>query len=176
VYRREGFAPTWGFRRYRREPVESTTGSPQRSGAAHIRRLDDGDWPAVMALDRPAFGGDREALLRHLAERFPAAALVAECDGRIVGYCLGRDGREACQAGPMRAPDDATALALLDEALAAMPGAVYIDLADRHLGLLQALLARGFVLQRPFTRMVHGATEAPGDPEHLVLMAGPELG
>jgi hypothetical protein len=76
----------------------------------------------------------------------------------------------------MQAPDDATALALLGEVLAAMPGAIYIDLADRHLGLLPALLARGFVLQRPFTRMVHGADEAPGDPARLVLMAGPELG
>jgi len=70
----------------------------------------------------------------------------------------------------------ATALALLEEVLAAMPGAVYIDLADRHLALLPALVSRGFVLQRPFTRMVHGATEAPGDPARLVLMAGPELG
>ncbi len=177
VYVREGFQPTWGFRRYRREalasaPVRTTAPAP----ACRLRPLQPEDWPQVIALDRPAFGGDREPLLRHLAGRLPAAARVAERDGRIVGYCFGRDGREACQAGPMQAPDDATALALLDEVLAAMPGAVYIDLADRHLGLLQALLERGFVLQRPFTRMVHGATEAPGDPARLVLMAGPELG
>ncbi len=189
VYRREGFEPTWGFRRYRREALatgadESAAGAAQSATAAsmaaapgcRLRPLLASDWPAVMALDRPAFGGDREALLRHLAERLPGAARVAERDGRVVGYCLGRDGREASQAGPMHAPDDATALALLEEVLAAMPGAVYIDLADRHLALLPALVSRGFVLQRPFTRMVHGATEAPGDPARLVLMAGPELG
>ena len=181
VYVREGFQPTWGFRRYRREALPSAT-LPSATVPAtaapgcRLRPLRAEDWGSVMALDRPAFGGNREPLLRHLAERLPAAARVAERDGQVVGYCLGRDGREACQAGPMQAPDDATALALLDEVLAAMPGAVYIDLADRHLGLLQALLSRGFVLQRPFTRMVHGADEAPGAPARLVLMAGPELG
>jgi GNAT superfamily N-acetyltransferase len=171
VYLREGFHPTWGFRRYRREPVTRGTAESGRT-----RRLEDADWPAVMALDRPAFGGDREALLRDLARRMPAAARLTLRDGRVAGYCFGRGGREACQLGPMLSPDRETSLALLDDALAGVATPVYIDLADRHLALLQALVERGFVLQRPFTRMVHGATVAPGDPAQLVLMAGPELG
>ena len=34
------------------------------------------------------------------------------------------------------------------------------------------------IFQRPFTRMVHGMNKpvAPGDPQHIVLVAGPELG
>lgn len=177
VYRREGFEPTWGFRRYRREAHPGGSSAPAAAGGGvTIRPLQDGDWPALLALDAPAFGGDREALLRHLAGRLPGAARVAERQGRLAGYCFGRDGREACQVGPMLASDDATALALLDAALAAVPGAVYVDLADRHLALLAALEARGFALQRPFTRMVHGTDVAPGEPERLVLMAGPELG
>jgi len=31
-------------------------------------------------------------------------------------------------------------------------------------------------VQRPFTRMVHGAEHAPGDNATVMLVAGPELG
>ena len=48
-------------------------------------------------------------------------------------------------------------------------------MADRHLVLLEGLVARGFLLQRPFTRMALGAA-VPGDPAQVVLVAGPELG
>jgi len=53
---------------------------------------------------------------------------------------------------------------------------VYADLLDRHGELLPWLQQRGFVFQRPFTRMVHGSDAAPGDPTLIVLVAGPELG
>lgn len=205
VYRRLGFEPTWGFARYRRDAGADPDGSEgadaldasdasdagkasghaEGAGAAKpgevdcgltIRPLSAADWPAIVALDRPAFGADRSVLLRALAGRLPAVAVVAERHGKLIGYCLGRDGREASQLGPLLAPDPATARALLVTALAAAPGPVYLDLADRHDGLLPWLASLGFRHQRPFTRMVLGASAAPGDAAPLVLMAGPELG
>ena len=89
---------------------------------------------------------------------------------------FGRDGREACQIGALLADDLPTAEILLDDALDTLAAPVYVDLADRHMPLQESLSARGFVLQRPFTRMVLGATTAPGDPARVVLVAGPELG
>jgi hypothetical protein len=129
----------------------------------------------LLAFDAPAFGADRGQVLRELARRTPAAARIAEEGGRINGFILGRDGLDACQLGPLVARDAGTAQILIDDVLDAVAGPVQLDLADRHLALLEGLVARGFLLQRPFTRMSRGAL-APGDPERVVLVAGPELG
>jgi GNAT superfamily N-acetyltransferase len=188
VYLQEGFTPTWGFRRYRREATRADPASPDAAGparspdaagAAHVpytRAITADDWPAIAAYDAPAFGGERERLLRTLAARMPQAARIAERGGDIAGFVLGRDGREACQIGPLLADDIDVAQRLLDDVLDTVAHPVYVDLADRYRSLLPRLAARGFIEQRPFTRMVHGATTAPGDPARVVLVAGPELG
>lgn len=172
IYLPLGFVDCWGFSRYRRE----ASAKPGPAETVAVRALHDTDWPAILGIDRPAFGADREALLRSLAARLPRAAHVAEHDGRITGFVFGRDGREASQLGPLLAPDTATARALLEAALCTIDGPVYLDLADRHANLLPWLQSRGFAFQRPFTRMIRGLCEAPGDPAPIVLVAGPELG
>jgi GNAT superfamily N-acetyltransferase len=157
VYRQEGFRDTWTFQRY----------VAQGGGVSETARpLRETDWRWILELDRTAFGGDREALLRSLAGRLPAAALVVE--GR--GFIFGRDGRERSQLGPLVAGDPRVAQALLDAARGRMNGPLYLDIAD-HAGLV-----RDFAAQRPFTRMVHGAMAAPGDADKVYLVAGPELG
>jgi hypothetical protein len=61
--------------------------------------------------------------------------------------------------------------------LQAASGAVYIDLLDDCKAvLLPWLQQQGFMFQRPFTRMLHGATVAPGDARRIWAVAGPELG
>jgi len=183
VYVREGFHDTWGFTRYRRGPRQAT--APERPAAsrpgssrptAEIRAIARGDWPAIVALDTPAFGATREHLLRALAERLPQAALLAETEGRISGYVLGRDGREACQIGPLIARDSDTAHRLFAAALAQLPGPLYIDLTDRFSVLQPGLHTAGFKVQRPFTRMVHGESAVPGNAANVIAVAGPELG
>jgi GNAT superfamily N-acetyltransferase len=172
VYAQEGFVDTWGFARYRRErvaPLDRPAGPPTRP-------LRDDDWPAIAALDAPAFGADRLALLRRLAQRWPQAARVACEAGRLRGFAFGRDGREARQIGPLCADDLPTAMRLLGDVLPEASGPLYLDLLDDKGALLPWLQRQGFALQRPFTRMVHGASNAPGDPRCIVLVAGPELG
>ncbi|MCO5107363.1 MAG: GNAT family N-acetyltransferase [Burkholderiaceae bacterium] len=186
IYVPLGFVDSWGFRRYRREapapapaappPAAAARASGREAPAAAVRAPGDADWPAILGIDRPAFGADREALLRSLAARLPRAAHVAERGGRLVGFVFGRDGREATQIGPLVASDLATAGALLEAALSSVSGPVYLDLADRFAELVPWLQARGFAYQRPFTRMVRGLKTAPGDPSRIILVAGPELG
>jgi hypothetical protein len=174
VYVHEGFADTWGFARYRREAAASLSHRP--SGPA-TRPLLEIDWQAIDALDRTAFGASRLPLLRSLAMRLPVAARVVEQGGRLRGYVLGRDGREANQIGPLLADSDQTAQALLHDVLQPLAGdALYVDLLNRRRALLPWLQEAGFAFQRPFTRMVHGTDAAPGDPTTIVLAAGPELG
>jgi hypothetical protein len=174
VYVQEGFADTWGLARYRREALAARAPTPP---ATRARALCEDDWPAIAKLDLPAFGANRLPLLRTLAQRWPGAARVLEVDGRLLGFVLGRDGREAHQVGPLVASSEATAQTLIADALQATSGPVYLDLLDsRRAALLPWLQAQGFALQRPFTRMVHGCTHAPGDASTVVLAAGPELG
>lgn len=173
VYIQEGFVDSWGFARY--ALPGAFTAPPVRNDIV-VRALEAKDWPAIAALDAPAFGASREGLLRTLATRLPEAALVAERDGAIVGYLLGREGHEARQLGPLVAAHPGAAQALLSAALQRVRGPVYLDLVDREAGLRAWLESGGFAFQRPFTRMVHGATRAPGDDSKVVLAAGPELG
>jgi GNAT superfamily N-acetyltransferase len=157
VYRQEGFRDTWSFRRFQLASGGSRGG---KSGSV-----------PDFSPDREAFGADRSALLRALEKRLPQCAL-----GAPGGFVLGREGREAHQVGPLVARDEGTALSLLEAALAAAPRPVYVDVVD-HAPRMQAWLeARGFVFQRPFTRMVHGGGRAPGNEKLVYLVAGPELG
>ena len=163
IYRPLGFAAQLGLTRWR-----GPGGGNSPEGA---RPATEADLPHMAALDAAAFGAPRAHLLRALMRRAPALAFHEE-----TGFVLGRDGDRATQIGPLVAPDEAVALRLLDAALAATPGEAIIDLADRCTTLAQALRARGFAPERPYTRMALGQAAPFGDPSRLVAVAGPELG
>jgi ribosomal protein S18 acetylase RimI-like enzyme len=171
VYVQEGFGDTWGFRRLQ---LQETIVA--QACASEVRPLRASDWPQLLALDAEAFGASREYLLRALAARLPQAALVAEESGKLAGFLLGRDGRQARQLGPLVARSSGTARALLAEALAEVPPPLYLDVVDREPGVTAWLESLGFRFQRPFTRMVHGAPVAPGEAGLVICPAGPELG
>jgi hypothetical protein len=74
------------------------------------------------------------------------------------------------------ATDAGVARALLEEGLRRVTPPLYLDVVDHALEMQAWLKARGFAVQRPFTRMVHGAQRAPGEEKSVYLVAGPELG
>lgn len=162
VYRHLGFRDLWGFARWALPDA-----LPQRKG---VRPMTEDDWPAVLAQDAAAFGAPREALLRDFAARAPA--FVAE-DGS--GFAMARGGARGPQIGPVVARDDATAMALIAAARAALPGTCVLDLPEARPGLAAWLAAQGGAMQRPFTRMALGA-DTPGDAALFAAVAGPEFG
>ena len=174
VYRQLGFEDGWPITRWRRQAramlpaagVEGTT----------VRALTEADWPQIAQLDREAFGADRQWLLRRLADRSRGFACVAEEQGKVRGYLLGRDGRVATQAGPIVADCEQAARALLAYAVARIEGQVIVDALDRHASFAQLLAAAGFTVERGYTRMALGAPASSGDPARVVAIAGPELG
>ena len=89
---------------------------------------------------------------------------------------LGRDGRTAAHLGPLIAEDDATAQALLARALSAMGWTIYIDVADAKAGVRMCLESAGFVVQRPFTRMLLGRGESFDDTARTYAVIWPEFG
>ncbi len=174
VYRQLGFNDIYQISRYRAEAVPGTAGAPLNDVA--IRPLSSADLHAIKDIDRVLFGADRLALLQHLRGRMPAAGLGAWRDGKLAGYVLARDGREATQVGPLAAPDDRVAEALANTALASVDGPVYMDVASFRTAFIASLLARGFALQRTYIRMYRGIDTGFDDPAMLYAIAGPELG
>jgi GNAT superfamily N-acetyltransferase len=175
VYRALGFQESWGYHRLlRREPRAAVTPSP--AADLVIRPLTDTDWGAVRSFDACAFGADRGAVLASLRGRLPAADLVAERDGRLAGFLLGRDGRLAGHCGPLIADDDAAAVALLAHALEALPGPLFIDLADTQVSTRAFLTAQGFAPVRPLTRMLLGTSARFDDARRTFAVIGPEFG
>ena len=170
VYRPLGFRDGWPITRWRR-PAVSTINEVKTA-----RLLEEGSWPAVLALDARAFGCDRAPLLERLRARSSQFACVVERNGALRGFLLGREGRVATQLGPIVAEDEETAAELAGFACGRIAGPVLLDALDRHGALARWLEAHGFARERPYTRMALGRDELFGDPRRLAAIAGPELG
>lgn len=177
VYRALGFADCWSFQRLRREqqrvPQEDRDSLPS---AVDVHPIRDSDWPALCAFDAAAFGARRDAVLGKLRGRLRLAELVAIESGRIVGFCLGRDGRVAAHLGPLVAENDEVACALLARALDCVAGPVLVDLADMKTDVRGFLEMRGFAPARPFTRMLYGHAERFDNAARTFAVVGPEFG
>ncbi|MFL6797069.1 MAG: GNAT family N-acetyltransferase [Xanthobacteraceae bacterium] len=176
VYRKLGFQDSWGFQRLiRREGAQAQAGVSAGAGVS-IRSITDADWEDICAYDAAAFGADRSGVLGGLRGRLRAAELIAEREGRIAGFLVGRDGRVAAHIGPLIAEEDAIACALAERAVAALPRSVIIDVADAKTALRDVLTSRGFTSVRPFTRMLHGTSRRLDDAERTFAVIGPEFG
>jgi GNAT superfamily N-acetyltransferase len=166
VYSPMGFAETGtSLARLRRTSDPASSTAMRGSLDASLRRLFDAD--------RQAMGFDRSELIRNFAER--TGSRVHETDNAAG---LVRAGRKARQIGPLYAANENGAIALLDRILTEEAGSLLIDLSAGHAGVRDFLLSRGFVFERPFSRMRLGAgtrTAARGC-AGLIAVAGPEFG
>jgi GNAT acetyltransferase-like protein len=165
VYRPLGFEPLFKLTR-----LQGDGGGAPRSD---IRAMTESDLPAAAALDAAAFGADRMFLLESFFRRAPHGAFVSR---NGTGFVMARPGRLATQVGPLVAADEGEAAALIEAALGAISGPVFLDLADRWDKLGRLLHQRGFTVQRPFLRMALRRRIPYGDPGRLFVIAGPEFG
>jgi hypothetical protein len=134
------------------------------------------DLDAIAAFDAARSAMSRRSLLAHLLRRAPPLALVAEGEGRLQGFALGRDGRFATQIGPVVADREDVALALLSRASAAVPPPFLVDVPDCHASLRAWLETAGGTAPRGFWRMVRGEARGLEEAARLFALAGPELG
>ena len=174
LYRELGFEETWGYHRLARTDARAIDNAP--TGGTAVRPIATVDWTALCAYDAATFGAERSALLARLRGRLPAAELIAERNGRIAGFMLGRNGRSASQIGPLVAENDDVAHALLSRALTAVDGPIYLDLADSKAAIRSWLGDCGFSAQRPLTRMLYRRAKGYDDPARTYAVAGPEFG
>jgi GNAT superfamily N-acetyltransferase len=165
VYERLGFRPV--------EPLTRWRGPGGGRAASSFPDLAAGDLDGLAELDRAAFGADRAAVLADLLGR---EGVVARRDPAGGGHLLSRAGRTATHVGPVVARDTGTALALLEDALAAISGPVLIDVPDREPAIAELLRGRGFEAERPYVRMALGRRSCFGEGALVRAIAGPELG
>ena len=123
----------------------------------------------------PRHSGQRGAVLAGL-RGVRAAELIAQSGNRVVGFCLGRDGRIAAHIGPLVAEDDAIARAILARAIASIETPLFIDLAYAKTEGAHVLGASGFAPVRPFTRMLHRRSTRFDDPARTFAVVGAEFG
>ena len=174
VYLPLGFADIYPLTRW--QVTRWQTDGAKATGGAGVRPMTTNDLDRVAAWDRDIAGAPRNALLRHLHGRCPERAFILESGGNVRGFVLARNGHLASQIGPLSADDEAGAIALLQPAIAAAPGPIFLDAADHH-GNFQAVLADlGFTKQRGYMRMLRGRGRPLDDPSRVFLIAGPELG
>ena len=145
VYRKLGFADTWGFARLAR-PGSVPPAAMRPAGRRHHAWARS---PTRIGLAFAPMTPRRSAPTAAGCSRACAAACRRRTwwrarGGRIVGFLLGRDGRIASQLGPLIADDAVVARALLARALAAIAGPIFIDLADSKTETRAWLEARGF--------------------------------
>jgi GNAT superfamily N-acetyltransferase len=166
VYRAMGFAETGlGLARLRHTSGVSKAQPKQTRSAASLQKLLDAD--------RRTMGFDRGYLIRHFAAR--AGSSLYETDAAIA---LVRCGRKARQIGPVYADGPRAAIELFDRILDEESGSLIIDLSAAHSEAHEFFLSRGFVFERPFSRMRfgEGAPRTGSDSAELMAVAGPEFG
>jgi GNAT superfamily N-acetyltransferase len=174
VYLPLGFRDLYTISRLR---LDAPAPSEPAPAGCTIRPLVAAELPGIVAFDRRRSGMQRSHVLAFLLQQVAEAAFVAEVEGGIAGYALGRPGRIAFQIGPVVADREDVAIALVSDALARLDGPATIDVPDAHADLRAWLRRHGAVRERGFTRMTLGAPP-PGlaEPSRIFALAGPELG
>jgi GNAT superfamily N-acetyltransferase len=174
VYRLLGFRDVCGLQRLLAERPEPHDLARRNAAIRPLQAARDLD--AIARLDARAFGAERRGLLAHLSRNQPRRALLAEAGGELAGFALARAGRRSLHIGPLIARSPTVASLLLAQALVGTDGPVSIDVPDAQSGFLEVLAEAGFRPLRPFTRMLEGAPEEPGDLTACFAITGPEFG
>lgn len=140
-----------------------------------VRAMTREDLDAVATLDAGAFGAPRRPLLHSLL-RVASRALVAERDGRVVGYGLAWPNLKSTMVGPLIAQEEPIALSLAAVLLRGLEGVVRLDSPPRFTGLSEWAAGLGLERHVPAPMMMLHGTRAPGRREHLLAIAAQALG
>jgi GNAT superfamily N-acetyltransferase len=173
VYRKSGFVSGFAFDRWEREDAGPPAAPRRDPGDGPIEARRGADIEDLVALDAAAQRIGRGSLLRAFVARAGAHAWLAATRD---GFAVSRIGRRATQVGPVVAARTADALALVETALAATTGRVFIDVPARASTLVRSIEQRGFVRQRSFVRMALGDSALLTADLRMFTLAGPEFG
>jgi hypothetical protein len=138
-----------------------------RLAAGDCRTIHASDLPAVLALDRTAFGAGRRAVLENRWKQAAGGALLPDA----AGFAWKVFQRDRLIIGPVIAPDEAGALQLIGNLVAGHAGTIRMDVPARHAGLIARLVAAGFERRALRPLMLKNADSLPGDRSRLFAAA-----
>ena len=171
VYLKLGFVDEYKIIRMSGRPVTTNNAYP---GA---RRVTINDFPLLLKFDREVFGANRQSVLEWNFKGAPQYAFMAEKQGRIQGFCLGRPGYDFDQIGPIIANDANTAMQLLTSTLLqATDKPIVVDILTHTPGWVTFVSSLGFTGSRQLIRMYRGSNNHPGIPQKQFAILGPEFG
>jgi len=153
LYLKLGFVPTGLVHQHQAHLAEGTT--MPLVPAVSLRRARATDHAALCALDAAAFGADRSALINRLLA-IGETWLVDRAD-RPVGFAILRTFGRGMMIGPILAPSEDEAIALVATAAqAAPPGLLRIDISGHAERLSSWLTAAGLPAVDTVTAMLRG--------------------
>jgi len=174
VYEKLGFREEWELVRMLRGPLSP---APTIPAEAHVRSMTESDLEKVVEFDAPVFGQSRGHVLKACLANSPQYGFLADTDGVIEGYCLGRSGEDYEHIGPVVCRNRKQAEALSLAALVKSGDRpIALDVPIHAAGRLRFLESLGFSGQRRLTRMFLGPNENPGLPQFQWAICAPELG
>jgi GNAT superfamily N-acetyltransferase len=177
LYDKLGFQPVRRSIAYRGQfRVGQETGGKKRAGRGaaapvpgvpgDVRPFTEADLPAILALDRAAYGADRERMLTRLPG-FADRIAVFEAGEGIVGYAAGWRTEPYTVVGPLVAPDGEAARRLVTELAVHSPCAVRLDIDPDRPELPVWARAHGLEPTERTVVMTRGDLSLRGIPEHV---------
>jgi GNAT superfamily N-acetyltransferase len=145
--------------------------APSGHGGHGVRAATEADLPAILDLDRAAFGADRGHILTRLpafADRIAVAEAVGSPGLGIAGYAAAwRNTPASTVIGPLVAPDGETARRLVTALAAGARTPVRLDLDPDRAELPGWAHAHGLEPAGRTVVMAHGEVTERGAPGHL---------
>ena len=172
LYDKLGFKPvrrSVAFRGHFRGPQASGgKKSEAQANAAgtpgNVRVATEADLPAILTLDRAAYGADRERILTRLPA-FAERILLFETSEGIVGYAAAWRTEAFLVIGPLVAPDGQAARRLVTELAAGSPVAIRLDLDPDRPELPGWARSCGLMATERTVAMTRGDLTGRGIPE-----------
>ncbi|MBV9735293.1 MAG: GNAT family N-acetyltransferase [Acidisphaera sp.] len=152
LYERLGFRATGAVRQH-----QGAFAGDAAAEAGDTRPALRAEWPALVALDRDAFGADRAPLLERLLA--DGAGIVCGPPGRPTGFTIRRPFGRGVLFGPLVAPGEAEAIALI--AAGAGEGLHRVDIPAEASRLAGWLERSGLPAVDTVVTMVRGDWPAP---------------
>ncbi len=131
-----------------------------------VRVATEADLPAILTLDRAAYGADRERILSRLPA-FADRMVVLEASHGIVGYAAAWRTEPFMVAGPVIAPDDEGAKLLITDLGAHSTVPIRLDLDPDRTELVGWARSRGLLPTERTVVMTRGDLTPRGVPRDL---------
>ncbi len=166
LYEAHGFRLVGGITRHRGRYVAAPDPDPR------VRHARASDLPAIVELDRAAFGADRRSVLKHFCG-FAASVVVAESAGAVTGYAAAWDNGTIRHLGPVVATSPDLAVGLADRLAREAPARVRLDIPHGMADLSRWVVAHGLEARMPAPLMIAGTRPWPpaaAERYHAIMM------